>query len=109
LIAEGKRASRSRKSGGKAVAIAVRLVLDLCQCDTLFLCLDNASGIAIDVQQVIGEAIAGRKQELPDGDAASGIDVEVVAILELPTGVAEQSADIGYWEWGPRNYRERFW
>lgn len=58
------------------------------------LCLDDADGPATGDEEVVGLAGAG-DVDLADGDAGTGEEVELVAVLHDPAGGFEQAVD-GY-------------
>ena len=60
----------------------------------LFLRFHHARGVSVHVEQVIGEPVAWRELEFADRNASSGVDVDVGAVLNQPSGFAEQAIDL---------------
>ncbi len=65
------------RRGRQALRVAARLVLDADQRHAGLLGLDDAGGLAVHVEQVVGVAVAAVERELADRDAAGGVDVGV--------------------------------
>lgn len=64
------------------------------QADALFLFFgfDDADGFAVHKEDVIGRSDLGKI--LPHGHADTGIEVELVPILNLPAGLAKQMINL---------------
>ena len=59
LISKWQGVAPARQTGGQTFGVFVRLSFDASKGDALFLSLDHASGFAIYIEQIIGEAMAG--------------------------------------------------
>ena len=94
LVAEGERATRSGEIVRESLAVFGGLNFDCDEGNALLLGLDYSGGVAVDVEEVVGKAVSGGEWEFADSDAAAGFDVDVVAILDEPTGGGEQAVDV---------------
>ena len=86
LITERERAARRGEIPGKPDAVFGGLDFDADQGDAGLLRFHDADCVSIDVQEVIGEAVPWSELEFSNGYAAAGFNVDVVAILDQPTG-----------------------
>ena len=93
LIRERQRVAPARQAGGQPLGVFLSLVFHAAQRDALLLGLDDAGRLAIDIQQVIREAVAGQR-ELADRHAARGVDAGLVRVLNVPAREAEQPIDL---------------
>ena len=59
LVGKRQRVLPTGESFRQSLCVFIRLNLDTGQCRTLFLGFDDASGLTIDIQKIIGEAVAG--------------------------------------------------
>ena len=59
----------------------------------LLLGLDHAGGFAIDIEQVVGEAMAGGKRKLAKRHTPRGMEVGLGEIEDAPAGCGEQAVD----------------
>ena len=55
--------------------------------------LQRADSLFIDIQKIVGEAVALGHRELADGDTATGGQVNLVAILNDPASLAQLPVD----------------
>ena len=78
---------------GQTLGVLLRLDLDARQGVALGLRLEDADGLAVDEEQVVGEAVAVGELELADGDAAAGGQVHLVAVLDDPAGLLQLAVD----------------
>jgi hypothetical protein len=56
--------------------------------------LDHAAGLAIDVEQVVGKALAGVEHELAQRNALGTVDVGGLEVLHRPAGRRQQAVDL---------------
>jgi hypothetical protein len=75
------------------VAYIAGLPLDSGQGGALRLGLDDADDLRVDVQQVVSTAMAGLHDSLPAGHPIAGEQIEVLLVLDRPSGVAELAVD----------------
>jgi hypothetical protein len=79
--------------GWQAGGVHRGLPLDSRQRGALRLGLDDADDLRVDVEQVVSTAMAGLHHSLPAGDPIAGEEVEVLLVLDRPSGVAELAVD----------------
>jgi hypothetical protein len=105
LVGEGQGQFVSGEVGGESVEVLSRLGLDAGQRVPLGLGLDDPDGLAVRVQEVVGEP--GLERELPAGHPGPGEDVQVGVVLDRPPGLGEQGIylltgfEFGRHGWGP--------
>jgi len=78
-----------RHAGG----VLAGLGLDAGQGGAGLLGFDDAGGPAIDVEEIVGGAVARFEGELPDGHAATGVEIDGARILHGPAGRDEGGVD----------------
>ena len=69
FVQEGEGQTPGRKVVGQALGVLGRLRLDAGEGGSFGLRFDGADGFAVDVEEVVSEAVAGLALELADGDA----------------------------------------
>ena len=79
--------------GGQSLGVPARLPLDARQRGSLGLGLDHPDDALVDVEQVVGAAVAGLQRDLADGDALRGEQVHRLLVLHRPAGVGELPVD----------------
>jgi hypothetical protein len=82
-----------RQGVGQAGAGLGRLRLDPGEGFAGLLRLDDPGGLAVDVEQVVGDAVAPLQRELAKGHAPAGVDARRVGVLDDPAGAAEVLVD----------------
>ena len=60
----------------------------------LLLRLDHPDRLPIDVEQVVGVAVAGLQRELADSDTPPGVEVHRVAVLDRPACGLQRGVDL---------------
>lgn len=85
LVAKRQRATRRGEILRQALAVFDGLDLDLDERNSLFLGFNDASRVAVDIEEVVGETVAGREREFAEGDSTTGFNVDAVAALDDPT------------------------
>ena len=65
----------------------------MCPCFAFLLRFDHTHGIAVDVEQVVGRAVARLQRELADGNAAGGVNVDGFGVLHAPARQMECFVD----------------
>lgn len=93
LVQKRQRPPPGGQRGGQALRVAPGLDFHPRQRGADRLGLDDARGLAVHVQQVVGEAKARLQRELADGDALRGVDVRMPIVLHRPAGGDEQRVD----------------
>ena len=68
------------------MGIAAALQFHTGERGTLFLGLNYAAGLAIDVKQVVGKTKASIERKFADGDARGCMDVGISNMADMPTG-----------------------
>ena len=91
LVAEGQGFAPRRGQLGQAAAILLGLRLDPGQRRPRGLGLDGADGLAIDEEEVVGEA--GLERKLPYCHAARCAEIELRTRLHGPAGIREHCVD----------------
>ena len=66
---------------------------DAGESDAFLLGLDYAYGLAVHIQQIVGEAVA-EQRESANGDAARGVDVGSEGVADVPACRRQQHIDI---------------
>jgi hypothetical protein len=84
----------ARQAIGQALGVFVGLDFDAGEGDALFLGFDHPGSLAVDIQQVIGETVAGFQRELTDGNAPRGVDICLARVAHMPAGYSEQAIDV---------------
>ena len=74
--------------------VFLRLHLDAGEGFALLLRLDDPNRLAIDVEQVVGVAVARFQAELPDRDTPPGVQVHRIAGLDVPARLDQGSVDL---------------
>lgn len=95
LVAKGERAARRRNVIGETLAVFIGLDFDGSKRDSGFFGFDYANRRAIDVEQVIGEAVTLLEGVFADGNTLGGAKVHLVAGLNRPAGGSQQPIDFG--------------
>lgn len=93
LVAEGQGADRRGESRGDSLAVLLGLILEPNERGALFLGLDGSGGLTIHKEEVIRLAEPLPERELTHRNAARGVDVGVLAVLNDPARLLEQSID----------------
>src|ERR1019366_9055267 len=75
-------------------AVFAGLDFDCDEGNSLLLGLDDSGGVAVDVEEVVGETVAGGEWELTDSAAAASFDIDAIAILNEPAGGGKQAVDV---------------
>ena len=73
--------------------VFVRLDLNAAEGTALFFRFDDASSLAVEIQQIVGEAMTGFQGELPDGHPAGRVDVGICCISDPPASLFEECVD----------------
>ena len=81
LVQEGEGTLVGGKVVGQAGAVLLRLHFDATQGEALRLGFDDAHGLPVDVEEVVGGAVAWLEAELAYGDAAGGVQVDGAGVL----------------------------
>ena len=87
---EGQRAPPRGQAGRQALGVAGALHFHAAEGSAFFLGFDDAAGLAVDVQQVVGKAVAGFQGKFADGDAGRCPEVGVGHIADVPARCGEQ-------------------
>ncbi len=93
LIEEGKRVPGAGEMVGHALRVLPRLDLDPRQGGAHLLGLDDARRLAVDVEEVVGEAMSWLQRELADRDTAPSVDIGPGDVLDVPSGRDESGID----------------
>lgn len=93
-VAEGDRPNRGGDGLGDAMGVPLRLELDAREGSSLLLRLDDAGGLSIDAEEVIGEPVAVGEAELANGDAAGSGEVDGAGVLDRPPGGLQHGVDL---------------
>jgi hypothetical protein len=94
LVAEREPATRRGEVPRESLTVFAGLDLDFDEGNPFLFCLDYSGCVAVDVEEVVGKAVSGGQREFADGNAATGFDVDAVAILDQPAGGGEQAVDV---------------
>ena len=94
FVEERQRSAVGGQNIRQPVAVPARLGLDAGERVAGRLGLDDAGRLPIDVQQVIGDAVAGFQAELAHRDAPCGGDVHRVSVLHGPTCLLKQGVNL---------------
>jgi len=94
LVAERERAARRWEIVRQSLAIFAGLDFDFDKGHARLLGLDDSGRVAVDIEEVVGETVSAGQLEFADGDSASGLDVDTVAILDQPTGGGQEAVDV---------------
>jgi hypothetical protein len=101
LKQKGQWARPGGQAVGQALGVAGRLHFHAREGGALLLGLDDAAGLAVDVQQIVGKAKAGVEGKLADGHAWGGVDVGIRHAAHMPTRCGEQRINVltgaGFW------------
>ena len=62
LVGKRQRVAPARQAVGQALGVFVRLGLDAGEGDAFLLGLDHPGGLAVHIEQVVGEAVAGQRE-----------------------------------------------
>ncbi|MGI8577769.1 MAG: hypothetical protein ACR2KG_07590 [Nocardioidaceae bacterium] len=79
--------------GRQPFGVHRRLPLHSGQRGALGLGLDHADRAPVDVQQVVGPAVPGGHDRLSDGYPVGGEQVQPLAVLHSPAGIAQLAVD----------------
>ncbi|MDZ7652834.1 MAG: hypothetical protein U5L03_09920 [Burkholderiaceae bacterium] len=85
FVDEGQRPAPGRQAGGQALGVAGGLDFHAGERGALLLGFDHAGGLAVDVEQVVGGAVAGVELELAQRHAARGLQVGGLVVLDVPS------------------------
>ena len=94
ILREEKRLAPRGQSVGQPFCVSLRLGLNTGERDPLLLGLDNSCGSAIDVEKVVGKAVARFQGEVADRNAPIRQYVRVALIAHDPAGLGEQAVDV---------------
>lgn len=92
LVTEGQGVAPSGEPFRQALGVFVRLGFHAGEVAALLVGLDDTRRLAVHVEQVIGEPVAGQG-ELSYGRTARGVDVGACTVLHHPAGGAQQLVD----------------
>ena len=84
LVAEGERPEPGGEYVGEAMRVLVGLDLDTGEGMAGRLRLHHPGGLAVDVEEIVGLAMARLQGEIANGDAAAGVDVGAAVVLNQP-------------------------
>jgi hypothetical protein len=90
LVGEGPRLAPS----WQPLSVASGLHFNAGERRALLLRFDHAAGLAVEIEQVIGEAMAIVQRELADRHAGSGPEIDIGHALHDPPGGGEQAVDL---------------
>lgn len=93
FVQERQRPAPGGQAGGQTLGITTGLRFDAGEGRALLLGLDHAAGTAIDIQQVVGGAMAFDQRKFADRNAVCGVQIDLGEILHRPAGGAEQRVD----------------
>ncbi len=94
LVGERQWVAPGRQPVRDALGVFGGLGFHAGEADAFLLGFDDPGGLAVHVQQVVGEAVAGFQGELADGHAPGGVDVGDGRIADMPTRRDEQRIDV---------------
>jgi hypothetical protein len=94
LVVERQGPVVGRQGVGQAGAGLGRLRLDPGEGLAGLLRLDDPGGLAVDVEQVVGEPVPALQRELPQRHAPAGVDAGVAGVLHEPAGALEVDVDL---------------
>ena len=94
FVEERQRSAVGGQNIRQPVAVLAGLGLDAGERVAGRLGLHDAGRVLIDVQQVIGDAVAGFQAELAHGNAPCGVDVHRVSVLHGPTCLLKQGVNL---------------
>lgn len=94
FVEERQRAAPGGQAVRQAGGVSRRLTFYSGQGGAGLFGFDDACGLAVDVEQVVGETVARVQGEFTQGDAATGMDVRLVDIEDLPAGQRQQLVDL---------------
>lgn len=57
-------------------------------------CFDGVDRLAVHEEEVVGAAVTGGHEELPDGDALAGVEVHLVSAVDDPAARDELAVDL---------------
>jgi hypothetical protein len=86
FIAERQGPHPGGQRSRQALRVAGGLHLDAGEGGARLLGLDHAGGFGVDVEQVVGKAVAGVQGEFADRHATGGVDVGVRHVADMPAG-----------------------
>ncbi len=95
LVGERQRTIPGGQFVGQTLGVARRLGLDARERDAFFLRFDHAGRSSVDVEQIVGKAVAGLQRKFADRHAARGVDVGFAHGLHRPAGGCKQPVDLG--------------
>ena len=90
LVQEWERALVGGKVLRQACAVLLRLDLHAGKGGTFWLGLDDAHRLLVDVEQVVGGAMAGLQRKLAHSYSAAGVQVDGVGVLNRPSCLLKQ-------------------
>jgi hypothetical protein len=90
---ERQRPAPGGQAGRQALGVAGGLHFHAGEGGALFLGLDHAGGFGVDVEQVVGKAVAGVQGEFADGHATGGVDVGIRHVADVPAGRSKKRVD----------------
>ena len=94
LVEEWERPLGRRELGGDARRVLVGLHLDPGERRALFLGLDDADGLSVRVEKVIGSPKAVPQRELAHGNPSRRAEVQGLIVLHRPAGGLERGVDL---------------
>ncbi len=93
LVGERKRIMPARQAVGKPLGVLVGLDLDAGEGGAGLLGLDHPGSLAVNVEEVVGEAVTGERK-LADRHPARRMDVGGADVLHGPAGRLQQAVDL---------------
>jgi len=94
FVDEGQRPAPRRQAARQAQRVTRRLDLDPGERRALLLGFDNTGGLAVDVEQVVGEAVPGFEREFAQRYTPGGVDVGRGDALHRPAGSGQELVDL---------------
>jgi hypothetical protein len=94
LKQKGQGSAPGRQSRWQALGIALRLDFNAFEGGAFFFGFDHAAGFAVHIEQVVGKTVPGIERKFADGHALCAINIGVVQMADLPTGLLKQTVDV---------------
>ena len=94
FVEEGQGPAPGGKRGRQALGVLAGLDFDAGKGGAQLLGLDDAGGLAVEVEQVVGKAAAGFEREFAQRHAAGGVDVGLGDVENLPACRIQQAVDL---------------
>ena len=92
LVGEGEGQAMTGKGPGQAIEVLARLGFDAREGMPARLRLDNADGLGIGVEQIVG--LAGGERKLTHGDPAPRRNIQLAKVLHDPARLLELAIDL---------------